>query len=226
MNPQVSSIVDVIVDRSPEELIGGVLIALVFALGLSGLFHLLRHKVSDTSTLIICLALSSNLVAMTAGAAFIRYKFTGGRAQGSRSRSPEPPMPPPGMPGSRTGFMAGRILEAADLNGDRFLSSEEAGFAAAQFVKEVGEGGDSPIDEGRLRMAIAARFMSPPHMGMGMWRGRRRGVDGPPPLPPAPSDATKAIGEGRNRPDSQDAERSPGQDAEHSPGQEAEHSPH
>ncbi|AGA27558.1 hypothetical protein [Singulisphaera acidiphila] len=167
MNLQVSSIVDVILDRSPEELIGGVLMALVLALGLSGLFHLIRRKVSDTSTLIVCLALSSNLVAMTVGGAFVRYKFTGGRSLWG-ARSVEAPAPPPGIPGGRSGFIASRILESADLNGDRLLSADEAVFAAAQFVKESGEGGDSPLDERRLRAAIWARLG--PHSSMGMGR--------------------------------------------------------
>ncbi|SIO58720.1 hypothetical protein SAMN05444166_5786 [Singulisphaera sp. GP187] len=195
MNPQVSSIVDVILDRTPEELIGGVFMALVLALGLSGLFHLIRRKVSDTSTLIICLALGSNLVAMTVAGAFIRSKFIGGRASGRDAIMAGPHFPPPGMGGIRSSLIASRIFEAADLNSDRFLSADEAAFAAAQFVKESGEGGDAPLDEGRLRAAIRTRLW--PHGGMGM--------DGP----SHPGERPWANGEGRNQRSSQNREQTP-----------------
>ncbi|WP_406695084.1 hypothetical protein V5E97_29010 [Singulisphaera sp. Ch08] len=201
MNPQVSSIVDVILDRSPEELIGGVLLALVLALGLSGLFHLIRRKVSDTSTLIICLALSSNLVAMTVAGAYIRYKVMEGKPSRRGMMSAGSRLPPPGMGESRSMFMASRILEAADRNGDHRLSADEAALLAAQFVKESGGGGDEPISEEKLRAAIRARLG--PHSGMGM------GIDGPslPPEQPLVNEPTGVFGKaGKRR--HLDAERS------------------
>jgi hypothetical protein len=136
---------------------------------------------------------------MTVAGAYVRYKFTGGRPSGRDLRSAESQFAPPGMPGGRSGFIAGRILEAADLNGDRLLSSDEAVFAAARFVKESGDGGDMPLDEERLRAAVWSR-LGPTHgMGMGM------GMDGPPP----PAERPPAIGKGRNRHRREDGERSP-----------------
>jgi hypothetical protein len=176
MNPQITSIVDVVVDRSPEELIGCVLTALVLALGLAGLFLLLRRKASDPSTLIICLALGSNLVAMTVAGAYVRYRLIGGRES-------NPGLPPPGARFEhqrefRITTMADRILRAADRDADGFLTADEAASAAAQFVKEADEDGDGQVDEERLRVALWTR-MPPAHPGMG----------GPPP-PPDPARGT------------------------------------
>jgi len=179
MNSQITSIVDVVLDRSPEELIGCVLTALVLALGLSGLFLLLRRKVSDTSTLIICLALGSNLIAMTVAGAYIRYKLTGGRQSNVESL-------PPGARSEqqrefRITMMANRILRVADRDADGFLTVDEAASAAAQFVKEADEGGDGELDEERLRVALWSRMGPIGPMGPGM---------GGPPFPHDPARGT------------------------------------
>src|SRR5262249_13986991 len=150
---------DVILDRTAEELIGGILVALLLSLILAGAFALLRKKITDATTLITCLALLVNLVGMTVAAGYVRNAARQGMRmnQGLRSGVPGPPMVLP----DRTGPRARAIFEKADTNGDGQLSSGEAAVAADAFVKgsEAVEGG--PLNEAQLRAALR-RNMGPP----------------------------------------------------------------
>lgn len=175
MDRYVQSTVNVIVDRSVEGLIAAVLIALVLALVVSGVYALLRQRVSDPSVLLTCLVLAANVVAMT---------VAGGYLNQIRSRSGSPGGDPGSGPGFRGrdgrfpgGFSRGsgltsRIFTAADANRDGVLTADEATTAATKFMAEVNHG--EPIEEETFRTAIRER-MGPPGFG----------PPGPPPEPVA-----------------------------------------
>jgi len=168
MNRFLGSVVDVVVDRTPEQLIAAILIALVLSLGMATAFALLRQKMTDTTMLLTCLAMVVNIAGMTVAAGFVH----------SMKRVDEPgfrgSVPPGsmgeigagwrGQPGEgRSGSMARRIIEGADTNGDGKLSVDEASEAASMFVKETEEGRENGrIDEEVLRQAIRSRLLSPP----------------------------------------------------------------
>jgi hypothetical protein len=161
MQRYVNSTIDVILDRTADELIGGVLVALLLSLALAGAFALLRRKISDATTLITCLALAANLAGMTLAAGFVR----GEGRQGMRLNPGfRPGVPPPAVVGDRGASLARAIFARADADGDGLLSPEEAAGAAERFVKraEAIEGG--ALNEGLLRSALRRHMLTPPEM--------------------------------------------------------------
>jgi|GEM_PF-2082538 len=213
MNPQLNSIVDVVLDRSPEELIASVFTALVLALGLAGLFLLLRRRVSDTSTLIICLALGFNLVSMALAGAFVRYRFTNGMRTAAQAS------PPPGSHGPRFGFggyrgshfLVSQIMGAADANSDGFLTADEAAEAASQFVNEGSGTGDDAgrLNEDQLRFLVRQRLMTP---GSGPSAAALVGPPRPAPTTPDPNPnpaPNSSSGESREQPSWKPREHTP-----------------
>lgn len=157
MDRYLESTVNMILDRSPEGLIGAILIALVLSLVVAGLYTLLHRRVSDASVLLTCLVLAANVAAMTIAGGYIQFARKGaGRSGGGPAFRDGRFLPGAGPRGPG---MAGRILIAADANNDGVLSAEEATAAATRFVEEVGHG--KPIDEETLRGAIRERLAPP-----------------------------------------------------------------
>jgi hypothetical protein len=60
-----------IVDRSPDELVGAVIIALALSLAFAGLYCLGRRKARDELVSIIALMIVANLVSMAVGAGYV-----------------------------------------------------------------------------------------------------------------------------------------------------------
>src|SRR5690348_5663050 len=87
---------NMILDRSPEGLIGALLIALVLALMVSGLYALLHRRVSDNTVLLTCLVLAANVVGMTIAGGYIystrsrRDRSGGGQPQLDGAYGPRP----------------------------------------------------------------------------------------------------------------------------------------
>src|SRR3954447_13250452 len=103
MQRYVNSTIDVMLDRSADELIGGILVALLLSLAVAGAFALLRRKISDATTLITCLALAANLAGMALAAGFV----VGAVRQGMRSnRGFRPGLAPPAVVGDRGASLA------------------------------------------------------------------------------------------------------------------------
>ncbi len=163
MDRYMKSVYDVILDRSPEGLIGAILIALVLSLVVAGVFALLRTRVSDASVLLTCLVLTANVLAMTLAAGYVQFASSRGRGLDSRAASREDRF----LPGAvwRGPGLASRILAAADSNGDRLLSHDEAVAFTERFYRETGNG--HPVDEETLRNAIREWLSFPGNLPRG-----------------------------------------------------------
>ncbi len=59
-----NSVGDAVVDRSLQELIGAIMVALALALAMAGLYALGRRKVSDSAMLVTCLTIISSVASM------------------------------------------------------------------------------------------------------------------------------------------------------------------
>jgi hypothetical protein len=162
MQRYVDSITDVVLDRSADELIGAILVALMLALALAGAFALFRRRITDATTLITCLALAMNLVAMTVAAGFIRSSRQHG-VQGFR-RSHLGVAPPSMAEGEHHLAALAKIsLELADTDGNGLLSADEAAAGAEKFIRrtELAEGG--PISSWLLYTSLRREIGLPPN---------------------------------------------------------------
>jgi hypothetical protein len=184
MERYLQSIFNVVVDRSAESLIGAVLIALVLALVVAGVYALLHRKVSDPTVLLTCLVMAANVAAMMVAGGYVRTASMRMGRPGVRSIGVEPRFPPGGFGGGpgRGPGMASRILDGADSDGDGRLSAAEASEGVDRFMREAGHG--EPLDEEALREAIRERLAGPPgppipdeHRPGGGERDRRGGRD-------------------------------------------------
>jgi hypothetical protein len=150
------ALANVILDRSADELIGAVIVALGFSLAFTGLDFISRRKVRENRLPMIVAMIGANLASMAFAAGYIVYHRKARVASASErnqmiSLRPEP-------------ILAESILRAADKNEDGRLSSEEAAVAAAEFVRRADPTGNGSIDASTLEHAL------PPG---GFPRGRR-----------------------------------------------------
>lgn len=156
MKRYVNSTIDVILDRTADELLGGILVALLLSLALAGAFALLRRRIHDATTLITCLALAAILAGMTLAAGFVRCTY-------SQGVWPNQGLPRglPAVVADRGASLARMIFEQADDDQDGVLSPEEAARAADRYVKQAEfiEGG--ALNEGLLRSALRRRMLPP-----------------------------------------------------------------
>lgn len=161
MHDFVEGIANTIVDRSADELIGAVMIALALALAFAGLDYVGRRKARDNRMPMIVIMIGSNLVSMAVAAGYVAH-IRKARAALSREMA-------------SGGFFrvdpvrVESIFRTADKNRDGLLSSEEAAVSAAEFVRRADAKGNGLIDPSDLEQALWAT-------------GGRRG-----PRPPLPS---------------------------------------
>jgi len=141
------SLGNAVVDRSADELIGAVIIALALSLAMAGLYCLGRRSLRENMTPIIVLMLVANLVSMCVGAGYLALvrKKVGRPLMAGRFGS---------VAGSES-MWTDAIFRAADLNRDGRITGEEASLAADQFVRRADSSGRGAIDPQSLDRAIS-----------------------------------------------------------------------
>jgi hypothetical protein len=165
-----------IVDRSSDELIGAVVIALGTALAMVGLYLVGRRKVSDNLTPLIALMIVGNLISMALAAGYVVRARRNGRFP-SRGVAParypwHPSSPAPDL------VLLDTIFRAADKNHDGLISAEEASQSAAEVVRNSDSSGRGSVDSASLRALLQAT------LAQGQDRIRRHGTGlGPEPPP-------------------------------------------
>src|SRR3954447_4859535 len=150
------SVYDVVLDRTPAEILGAIGIAVALSFVISGLFALLRGKVGDRVLLVVVLLIIASVASMGLGAGFVaslRSGFPRGRPDGVDR-----------FPGRfvRGPSLAARIIETADLDGDARRRPGGASRAAGRFVAEQTQGAMASLDYDTLARAIGERGGMPP----------------------------------------------------------------
>ena len=158
------SLSDAILDRSPEELIGAMLIAAAVAVIVAGLYTLARKKSSPSPTFVGGLGLAAGASCMALSAGYLEYAgrdWTSGAAVSrvSPARRPSgapdraglpPPWTVPGM-----GWSSGiHVIATADENRDGLLTPDEA----ARLVRNADQDGDGAVNFRDIDRLIAERF--------------------------------------------------------------------
>jgi hypothetical protein len=158
------SISDAILNRSPDELIGALLIAAVVAMVVAGLYALGRRKSSPSPTFVggLCLAAGASCMALAAG--YIEYAESDGPSVSEPNRPAPSSWPPlgPGRvtpprnwgvfgPGWSSGFL---VVVAADENRDGRLTSE----VVTRLVRNADTDGDGSVNFRDIDRLIANRF--------------------------------------------------------------------
>jgi hypothetical protein len=164
-----------IVDRSPDELIGAVAIALTLSLAMAGLYCIGRRKITENLLPMIVLMIVANLLSMAVGAGYFQFarKKKGYVMRESASR-------PSGDPGGSCELLAARIFQEADSNHDRLICRDEASIAAVDFLRRADANGTGSIDPGTLFMALQAVMYfgrDPDHPPQPFGNPRRRPPD-------------------------------------------------
>jgi hypothetical protein len=145
------SLRDVVADSSAQELVGALVIAMTVSLVMTGVYRLVRRKVSDPLVLMCGLMIlaSAASMALSSGHVYVRYA----KARNGPGRTP-------GFFASQAGrgMLVRRVFEAADTDGNGRLSQDEASRAAALFVQSLDEGGEGRVDEAAVRNALRDRL--------------------------------------------------------------------
>ncbi len=124
MSKSLSTLFDIILTMSPEELIGAIVCALILSCAMAGLYCWGRRKWTDALTILTVLMLLSNLIAMAAAVAFmVRYD--------PRLQPEEPGEVAAAVPYPAPGFRAMRI-RIFDTDRDGVLSRDEIENATAR----------------------------------------------------------------------------------------------
>lgn len=187
MRPYLDSVVNTLLERTAEELIVGVFLALLLALAAAGIYSIARRSAKDTAILMAVPVLVMNLAAMVLAAAYIRQERRG--TDPVASTSGRPPMVRPRLePGQIRDLaaqaIARQVFEAADVDRDGRLSPAESAAASTGFVEEARTEPGGALDFAALRLSIRKRIgdgePSPGHHA----RGSMTSEDGPPiPVP-------------------------------------------
>jgi hypothetical protein len=151
------AVLEIVADRSPDELVGALLVALVVSLVMTGLYGLVRKKVNDPLILMCSLMIVVSVASMATSAGYLRHA-----AQRKRGNVPPGAAYQPVPAYGRGSQLARRIFEAADTNGDGKLSESEASKSAALFVQTLDPSGKGLVDEDTVRTAIRERLSLPP----------------------------------------------------------------
>ena len=160
------SLFDAIVERSPEELIGALLIATAIAIVMAGLYALGRRKSSPSPSFVGGLLLFTGSLCMALTAGYIEYAETDWNSESVTSQpgparwlpgGPRPATPPPwAFPGA--GWSSGyHVIVAADENHDGLLTKDEA----ASLVQKADSDGDGSVDFHEIDRLIVNRIRPP-----------------------------------------------------------------
>jgi len=178
MADYLASLGNALVDRSPDELIGAVLIAVTLALALAGLFWIGRRKFSDVLMPVTVLMIVGNVVAMTITAGYLlRLKKPAQRPSYRTASGDFPPGHPPLWPDP---VWVETLFRVADKNQDGLVSADEASVAAADFVRKADLRGRGAVDGVSLGILMHAVLSE----GRDTFHYRSRPPFGPPPPPP------------------------------------------
>ena len=140
-----------IVDRSPDELIGAVAIALIIALAMAGLYSIGRRKITENLMPMIVLMIIANLISMAIGVGYFQLAH---RRMGYTPHRPVRRLPD--GPDGVSEFIVQWIFREADRNHDERISGEEASLAAANFVRWADAHGTGSVDPTALDWALKA----------------------------------------------------------------------
>jgi hypothetical protein len=153
---------DSVLGLSAEPIIVGLIIALILALPILGVFAAFRRRGKDPAMALVGLAVVANLLGMIVASGYVRSTSTSGITPDSN----RPPMrrgvgpPPRGFRGpeqqdrpevSQSENLASRIMLDADVDRDGLLSAGEAAAAASAFVKSASVEDRESIDKATLR---------------------------------------------------------------------------
>lgn len=148
-----------LIDRSAQELIGAMAVALILSLIVTGLYNLGRRKIQDGVMLMTVLVLLACVVAMTLTAGFFTRRRDGSlRRTGPAAGFYGHPWAEP----DRASMLAQWLLERADRDRDGRLSEEEAAGAAARFIREGNTEGTGPLNLEGLTYALRTNSIVPP----------------------------------------------------------------
>jgi hypothetical protein len=161
------SISDAMISRSPDELVGAVLVAAAVAIVVAALYALGRRKSSPSPTFVggLCFAAGASCMVLAAGyidyaepdlssgSVTVRAARRSWHWGASPSESSVQPQSYRG-PGWSSGF---HIVVAADLDRDGRLTADEV----AQFVRKADSDGDGSVDFRDIDRLIASRFRPP-----------------------------------------------------------------
>jgi hypothetical protein len=191
MRPYLDAAINVALDRSPKEWIGGIMIALCLALAVAGAHMACRRwlKVKDDPTPLVGLALVAIFAGMAIASVDVQLKMRGGAAASSDSRPPDRPFFRGSFGGYGSRSLTNAIFESADADSDGLLSPEEASIAAAKFIEEIDTGGAGAIDRETL-VTIVRERMRPSFGPPGPPVGPPAPLVGPPAPPAEPAHAT------------------------------------
>lgn len=161
------SISDAVLGRSPEELIGALLIAAGVAVVVACMYVLGRRKASPSPTYVGGLGFAAGFSCMVLAAGYVQYIETAWKTGSATSRpapagwQPEGPgrgtLPPPwSLPGANwsSGF---HIVVAADENRDGRLTAEEV----ARLVRDADSDGDGSVNFRDIDRLLASRLRPP-----------------------------------------------------------------
>jgi hypothetical protein len=143
-----SSIGNVVVDRTPDELITAVIAALVLSLAMAGLYWIGRRDLRENLMPIVGLMIVANLLSMAVSAGYVA------RVKRKPVQSNNIGRGPHGAPAGLEAAWTDAIFRTADLNRDGLLSDDEASYAARQFVRSADSSGKGAIDPRSLGRAI------------------------------------------------------------------------
>jgi len=203
MRPYLDSVLDVTLDRSPQEWIVGIVIALFLALALAGVNMAFRRwvKAKDDTVPIVGLGVVAIFAGMVIGGMYfeVSRKIAAG-PRPSAGGGPGGPGGGPGAPGGggrgggagrMTGRMATLIFENADADHDGLLSIDEAANAAAKFVHDSDASGKGKLDREGLTTVLRQRLAPPPGGAPPASGGAPPASGGAPPASGSPPEATQ-----------------------------------
>ncbi len=157
------TVVDAVLDRSPEELIGAMIFAIAVAIVMSGLYKLGRHKAIHAPTLVGVLVFAGGILCMALAAGYIERSEAAGM--------PRPGTQPARSPGdsnrrtqagpwasNRMHWSSGfHVMVAADEDHNGHLTREEA----THLVQRADTDGDGSVNFQDIDRLIISRFHFP-----------------------------------------------------------------
>lgn len=162
-----NSMADVVLDRSPEVLVGALMAATALAVIMAAIYALGQRKLPGSSTLVGALVFGSSLLSMALAAGYFEHA-AGRRVYGSGAVPPGfpawPPagaprhftMRPPGMSGA--GWSSGfHVVIAADEDHNGRVTADEL----ARLVRKADTDGDGSVESRDIDRLILGRFRPP-----------------------------------------------------------------